>query len=490
MTTILVVDDTEINLNLIKSLLSYSGHTILTARDGYQALEMMSQQTIQLLVVDWMMPRMDGIQLIRAIREQFQEPYRYIIMITGRQERDAVITGLGAGADDFITRPFNANELEARIAIGVRIIQLENRMRDLILQTERSKQIWEATTDSIVQLICLLNRDGKVLQANGVVENWRLASAYQAKGLHISHLLGKVYRDAGTKLGIIWEMAQHELAHGMEYNTECQDEKLGTYFDIHFQPINPFGGLSEQEEAFAAVSIQDVTERKQLELSLQEAVTQLAIERDKADNVLLNVLPRPIAERLKAGESTIAEYYDSATVLFADLVGFTPLTVALSPRQLMEILNTVFSTFDAMTKQHHTEKIKTIGDAYMVVAGVLDSEPDHAKRIGKLALAMMHMMNVINDHVGIDLELRIGIDSGHVVAGVIGTTKFSYDLWGDVVNTASRMESTGQAGKIQVTERAYELLKDDFILEKRGLIDVKGKGMTLTYWLIGEKKED
>jgi len=490
MTTILVVDDTEINLNLIESLLSYSGYTILTARDGYEALEIMNQQTIQLLVVDWMMPRMDGIQLIRAVREQFQEPYRYIIMLTGRQERDAVITGLGAGADDFITRPFNSNELEARIAIGVRIIELENRMRDLILQTERSKQIWEATTDSIVQLICLLDRDGNVLRANGVVENWRLSSAYQAKGLHISQLLGKVYRDAGSKLGAIWETAKDKLVHGMEYHTECRDNKLDTYFDIHFQPINPFGGLDEQEDSFAAVSIQDVTQSKKLELSLQEANTQLAIERDKADNVLLNVLPRAIADRLKAGETIIADYHDNATVLFADLVGFTPLTVALSPRQLMEILNTVFSTFDSMTKQHHAEKIKTIGDAYMVVAGVLDSGENHAQRIGKLALAMMHMMNVINDHVGIDLELRIGIDSGHVVAGIIGTTKLSYDLWGDVVNTASRMEATGQAGKIQVTDRAYELLKDDFILEKRGLIDVKGKGMTLTYWLLDEKRED
>lgn len=490
MTTILVVDDTEINLNLITSLLSYSGYTIITAHDGYEALEVMNQQTIQLLVVDWMMPRMDGIQLIRTIREQFQEPYRYIIMLTGNKERDAVITGLSAGADDFITRPFSTSELEARIAIGVRIIELENRMRELILQTERAKQIWEATTDSIVQLICLLNRDGKVLRANGVVEKWRLSSAYQAKGVHISDLLGKVYRDAGAKLATIWQTAKEKLVQGMEYSVECRDDKLDTYFDIHFQPINPFGGLSEQEDAFAAVSIQDVTQSKKLELSLQEANAQLAIERDKADNVLLNILPRAIAERLKAGESTIAEYHECATVLFADLVGFTPLTVALSPRQLMEILNTVFSTFDSMTKQYQTEKIKTIGDSYMVVAGVLDPQPDHAQRIAKLALAMMHMMKVINDHIGIDLELRIGIDSGHVVAGVIGTTKLSYDLWGDVVNTASRMESTGQAGKIQVTARAYELLKDDFILEERGLIDVKGKGMTLTYWLLDEKRKD
>jgi class 3 adenylate cyclase/DNA-binding response OmpR family regulator len=486
MTTILVVDDTEVNLTLIENLLTYSGYDILTARDGQDALAIMAQQTIQLLIVDWMMPRMDGIELIRAIRQQFPEPYRYIIMLTGRQERDAVITGLGAGADDFVTRPFNSRELEARVSIGVRIIELENKMRDLVLVTERSKQIWEATTDSIVQLICLVDREGRVLRSNGVIEKWRLSSIYQATGSPLSNLMGKVYKDVGAKLGTAWEMAKEKLAHGLEYDFECKDDQSGHYFDVHYQPINPFGGLNEQEEAFAAVSIQDITERKQLELNLQDANAQLAIERDKSDNVLVNVLPRPIAERLKSGEKIIAEYHESVTVMFADLVGFTPLTAALAPRQLMEILNAIFSTFDHLTQQYGLEKIKTVGDAYMVVGGLPDPIPDHAHRIGKLALAMVRVMKTLSDHIGVALEIRIGIDSGHVVAGVIGSTKFSYDLWGDVVNTASRMESTGQGGKIQVTERAYDLLKDHFVLEKRGHIDVKGKGKTLTYWLVEE----
>ncbi|MDZ4669975.1 MAG: adenylate/guanylate cyclase domain-containing protein [Phototrophicales bacterium] len=486
MTTILVVDDTEVNLTLIENLLTYSGYTILTARDGQDALTIMQQQTIQLLIVDWMMPRMDGIELIRAIRAQFPEPYRYIIMLTGRQERDAVVTGLGAGADDFVTRPFNSRELEARVAIGVRIIELENRMRDLVLVTERSKQIWEATTDSIVQLICLVDRDGLVLRSNGVVENWRLSSMYEAAGLSLSKLMGKVYKDAGKKLADAWDVAKEKLAHGLEYDFECRDDQLGYYFDVHYQPINPFGGLFEQEEAFAAVSIQDITERKQLELNLQQANAQLAIERDKSDDVLVNMLPRPIAERLKSGEKTIAEYHENTTVMFADLVGFTPLTAALAPRQLMEILNTVFSTFDVLTQRHGTEKIKTIGDSYMVVAGIPNPLPDHAQSIAKLALAMIRIMKSLSEHIGIVLELRIGIDSGHVVAGVIGSVKFSYDLWGDVVNTASRMESTGQGGKIQVTEAVYHLLKDQFKLEKRGLVDVKGKGKILTYWLVAD----
>ncbi|MDX2077463.1 MAG: adenylate/guanylate cyclase domain-containing protein [bacterium] len=486
MTTILVVDDTEVNLTLIENLLNYSGYDILTARDGQEALAIMAQQTIQLLIVDWMMPRMDGIELIRAIRQQFPEPYRYIIMLTGRQERDAVITGLGAGADDFVTRPFNSRELEARVSIGVRIIELENKMRDLVLVTERSKQIWEATTDSIVQLICLVDREGRVLRSNGVVEKWRLSSMYEATGSPLSTLMGKVYKDVGAKLGTVWDLAKEKLAHGLEYDFECKDDQSGHYFDVHYQPINPFGGLNEQEEAFAAVSIQDITERKQLELNLQDANAQLAIERDKSDNVLVNVLPRPIAERLKSGEKIIAEYHESVTVMFADIVGFTPLTATLAPRQLMEILNAIFSTFDHLTQQYGLEKIKTVGDAYMVVGSLPDAIPDHAHRIGKLALAMVRVMKTLSDHIGLALEIRVGIDSGHVVAGVIGTAKFSYDLWGDVVNTASRMESTGQRGKIQVTDRAYELLKEHFVLEKRGLVDVKGKGQTLTYWLVEE----
>jgi adenylate cyclase len=208
------------------------------------------------------------------------------------------------------------------------------------------------------------------------------------------------------------------------------------------------------------------------------AAAAVAYERERSERLLLNVLPEPIAERLKAGESVIADAADEAGVLFADIAGFTPLSAAMEPRQIVQLLDEVFTEFDALAEKHHLEKIKTIGDAYMVASGLLDSGDRHAEN---LALMALEMLEVVKPRA--PLALRIGIDIGPVVAGVIGRKKFIYDLWGDTVNTASRMESHGVTGGIQVTERAYRRLRDGFALEDRGVIDVKGKGPMRTYLL-------
>jgi class 3 adenylate cyclase len=209
---------------------------------------------------------------------------------------------------------------------------------------------------------------------------------------------------------------------------------------------------------------------------LQYFMKGLATERAKSELLLLNVLPRPIARRLKGGEHPIADHIDEAAVLFADLVGFTPMTERMAPGDLIDLLDDLFTEFDEVAEANGLEKIKTVGDAYMVVGGVPEPKDDAAEAIARMALEMLRLAGHRRGFGGEGLQLRIGIDIGPVVAGVIGRHKFTYDLWGDTVNTASRMESHGIPGYIQVTPRAYEHLKEQFRFEPREPLEIKGKG--------------
>ncbi|MGZ8501393.1 MAG: adenylate/guanylate cyclase domain-containing protein [Candidatus Limnocylindrales bacterium] len=220
------------------------------------------------------------------------------------------------------------------------------------------------------------------------------------------------------------------------------------------------------------------------------------VERANAENerLLLNILPASIADRLRRGEVVIADRFDEMTVLFADVVGFTQLSLELSPAEIVETLNAVFSAFDRLAERHGLEKIKTIGDAYMVVGGLTDDGPaehghgatgDHARRVAEMGLEMLAEAARLSETAARPLEFRLGMHTGPAVAGVIGIKKFIYDVWGDTVNTASRMESHGVPGRVQVTEATYLRLRDAFAFEPRGLIDVKGKGPLATYLLVG-----
>ena len=221
---------------------------------------------------------------------------------------------------------------------------------------------------------------------------------------------------------------------------------------------------------------------------LDQALSNLESERAKSERLLLNILPESIANRLKSGNETIADYYNSVSVLFADIVGFTKLSAVTPASEILGILNTIFSRFDALSQQYGVEKIKTIGDAYMAASGIPIPAKNHAQRICYLALDMLQALSDLRSELPTGLSVRIGIHSGSAVAGVIGTNKFAFDLWGDTVNTASRMESHGQPGKIQISESTYSLIAQQFITEKRGEIEVKGKGEMLTYFLIGKVK--
>ena len=222
---------------------------------------------------------------------------------------------------------------------------------------------------------------------------------------------------------------------------------------------------------------------------LRTTFNQLTEEQKKSEHLLLNILPETVANRLKEQPTTIAEAFAEATVLFADIVGFTQLSTQVSPQELVALLNRIFSAFDELAEKHGLEKIKTIGDAYMVVGGLPSPRKDHAEAIIQMALDMQQAINQFNIETNYNCNIRIGINSGPVVAGVIGIKKFIYDLWGDTVNIASRMESHGIPGNIQISQSTYEQVKDifqdkfkdEYELKSRGLIEVKGKGEMQTY---------
>lgn len=235
------------------------------------------------------------------------------------------------------------------------------------------------------------------------------------------------------------------------------------------------------------VSVPIVQARVKTHLMLKLAREKLQQEQALSERLLLNILPAPVASRLKQGEKTIADDYTEVTVLFADIVNFTAISVQMTPVRLITILNEIFSVCDQLAEKYRLEKIKTIGDAYMVVGGLPQSRSDHAEAIADMALEMQHGIAALTDDPSQPLTFRIGIATGPVVAGVIGSAKFSYDVWGDTVNTASRMESQGCAGCIQVTAETYERLRDSYLFESRGTIQVKNKGEMTTYFLTGKR---
>jgi class 3 adenylate cyclase len=222
--------------------------------------------------------------------------------------------------------------------------------------------------------------------------------------------------------------------------------------------------------------------------TIHKAEREAAWEKEKTEQLLLNILPQAVADRFKNDQSYLAEGYQSVTVLFADIVGFTSLSENIAPDDLVKFLNEVFSKFDEFTETYGLEKIKTIGDAYMVAGGAPTPSNHHTRSVCQMALKMQEAIQDIKSPSGEPVSIRIGISTGPVTAGVIGVKKFIYDLWGDTVNTASRMESYSEAGAIQITSEVYELIKNEFDCKVRGTIQVKGKGTMTTYFLMGVKE--
>ncbi len=344
---LLIVDDNELNRDMLSRRLERLGHTVLRAENGRQALDLLRVNKVDLILLDLIMPEMDGVETLERLKAAPALRSTPVIMLSASDEMDRVVRCIEIGADDYLQKPFNPVLLKARINAGL-----------------------------------------------------------EKKRLH------------------------------------------------------------DQEEAF---------------------LEHLQTEREKSEKLLLNILPQSIAHRLKQGETTIADSFPDVTVLFADLVEFTTLASSIPHTDLVRLLNEVFSQFDWLTEMHHLEKIKTIGDAYMVVGGLPEALPNHAQAIAEMALDMQKVVARMSARGGPHLDIRIGICTGPVVAGIIGSKKFVYDLWGDTVNTASRMESQGRPGSIHVSETTFLRLRDHYAFEERGEIQVRGKGQMTTYFLSGRK---
>ncbi len=368
--TILVVDDTPHNVRLLSTILTAQGYQVRKALNGQRALATVQEFPPHLILLDVMMPEMNGYEVCEHLKSSPTTNCIPVIFLSALDDASDKVKAFDVGAVDYITKPFQEKEVLARVANQLTI--------------KSQKELLQEQTNQLEELV-------------GRLEN-------------------------------------------------------------------------------------EIKERQGAELALRLA-------QEKSDHLLLNILPAAIVEALKKGETTNAERFESATVLFADIVNFTSLASRISPLELVKFLNQIFSKFDELTEKHGLEKIKTNGDAYMVAGGLPVPRPDHAEAIANMALDMQEAIADFKTDKGEPFQIRIGINTGPVVAGVIGTKKFSYDLWGDTVNVASRMESQGLPGYIQVTTAVYQQLKNDYVFEERGPISVKGKGETIAY-LLTSKKDD
>lgn len=342
---ILVVDDNASNRDLLARRLERQGHTVLQAEDGSRAFALVGEEALDLVLLDLMMPGISGYEVLSRLKADLRYRELPVIMISALSELDSVVRCIEAGADDYLTKPFNPILLRARV---------------------------------------------------------------------------------GSSL-----------------------------------------------------------EKKHLRDRERQMVEALRAEKERSEHLLLNILPQAIVTRMNGGEAAIADHLPDVTILFADLVGFTRIASAMAVADLVRLLNGLFSEFDRLAIEHGVEKIKTAGDNYMLAGGLPDPRADHACAVAGMAVAMLAAVERTSRDFGVSLQMRIGIHSGEVVAGVIGTHKFVYDVWGDAVNVASRMESHGLPNRIMISAATHARVRGRFRAESHGMVEVKGKGLMETFFLLG-----
>lgn len=387
-------------------------------------------------------------------------------------QSDGEVLGIMVFFSSEIRQP-DEDLLQSMAAIGSQLGQFIQRKRAeaaLLESEERYRDLFENAND-LIQSVAV---DGSFVYANRA---WRETLGYDQAEIDRLNCLDIIHPD--------WKVRWLET-FARVMSGEIIDRARVDFISKSGKVISVEGSINckfvDGKPVATRAIFRDITERLATEKALQA-------EQKKAEHLLLNILPEPIADRLKENQRTIAEDFANVTVLFADIVGFTEMASSLTPIEVVELLNQIFSEFDKLTEKHSLEKIKTIGDSYMVVGGLPERRSDHAAAIANMALDMQEAMAQFNATHIKQCSIRIGIHSGPVVAGVIGIKKFIYDLWGDTVNTASRMESHGLPGAIQVSDSSYKLLQSQFLFVGRGKIKVKGKGEMTTYLLVGRKKD-
>ncbi len=540
--SILIVDDTPINLRILSTILSKKGYKIRQALRGKLALMTIEKDAPDIILLDISMPEMDGYEVCSQIKAN---PITYeipVIFISALDDTSAKVKAFEVGGADYITKPFKSQEVLARIENQIKIRELQKQLTEQNFQlqkiAEREKilgQISQRIRQSLdlTEILSTAVREVReFLQVDRVaiarLNPDRTLTIVQEsvvdQGLSILNLkitdrsFQEAYIQRSPDIQVISDIQQSSLPPALisfwaglqvrshlvvpifQQNVSISDENQELCKDNRKEDsLN-----SLNSEIYGLLIADHCTQVRQWHPSEVDLLTQLSIQigmawqqgqlygklryqQEKTETLLLNILPKLIAQRLKQRPGIIADSFESVTVMFADIVGFTNLSAQISALELVQLLNEIFSLFDALAKRHNLEKIKTIGDAYMVVGGLSIPNENHLSAMADMALDMQQAIAQVKTPQGKPFQIRIGINCGPVVAGVIGSNKFIYDLWGDTVNVASRMESTGIPGYIQVTESIYNQLKAFYEFEPRGLTPVKGKGEMMTYWLKGKK---
>lgn len=515
---VLVIDADPSLSQPLSALLAEQGYTIVQITSGTVSLDQIQSYSPDAIFVNANSAWIDAYAVCRLTKDDDQlrsVPVIFVIPEGAAFERRRIFQTGGA---DYVTAPFDQDEVRSRLHHHLTIrhqqqmlIQQQMVMQQMIDHLEsENRELQEQSGESLLkhQEYERYFQERQAVEATlreteeryrSIFEN-AIEGIFQSlpnrRYLQVNPAMAKIYGYESPE-----EFRQTVLDISTLYVQPKRYAELNAYMQI-YNEVSEFesqvyrkdGSIVWVSENIRTVrdgsgqilyfegSVTDITERRHAEEELRR-------QRLKAERLLLNVLPQKIAERLKRGQKSIADNFSDVSVLFADLVNFTELSSEMPASDLVTLLNQIFSTFDQLVERHGTEKVKTIGDAYMAVAGMPTPNPNHADAIASLALDMQAAIQEFTSPAGRPFQLRIGIHAGPVIAGVIGTKKFSYDLWGDTVNVASRMESQGEVGRIQVTDAIYNLLRDRYILTSRGAIDIKGKGSMVTYWLEGRRPE-
>ncbi|WP_204104139.1 MULTISPECIES: adenylate/guanylate cyclase domain-containing protein [Spirulina sp. CCY15215] len=527
---LLIVDDTPANLRLLSTMLGGKGYKVRSVMNGQMAIKAAQAKPPDLVLLDINMPQMNGYEVCTHLKEDERTRDIPVIFLSALDDVLDKIKAFTVGGVDYITKPFHLEEVLIRVQNHIALKEAKN-------EIARKSEVLEAFSNNLKALHRLDTTEYQDFTAQFADY---LATGCKILGFPtgvISKIEGDIYTIKAARSP--WDFLQQdrefalkdtfciatvkskstsaydnisqipELVDHPYYTNYTLQSYLGTpiwvngkiYGTLNFSSqeirVQKFEVQEKEIIELMAQSLGKAIAADQIENQRREAVKALQIEQQKSETLLLNILPQKIAKRLKQAPESIAEQFDEATILFADIVGFTQLSTLVKPLELVSFLNQIFSAFDKLALELGVEKIKTVGDAYMLAGGLPVVRENHVEAIADAALAMLEKIK--NFHLSLtefegkrdrQFEIRIGIHLGSVVAGVLGTSKFSYDLWGDTVNVASRMESTGEPGKIQVTEIVYEKLKDLYLLEKRGLVEIKGKGEMVTYWLLGKNVDN
>ncbi len=477
---ILIIDDAPNNLVLLSRLLTQKGYAVRAVKSGKLALEAIATLPPELILMDICMPEMDGYTICQKLKSSDQTRDIPIIFISALDEVLDKIRAFAVGGVDYITKPFQLAEVLARVETHLTLqrlrqeLQLQNaRLHDEIAKRQKAEDKYRSIFENCLEGLFQASPDGRYLSANPT-----LARIYG-------------YASAEELMASVTNICSLYVRPGRREELNAYLRRYAKVEDFESQVYRKEGSIIWISENVRAVrgnvgevlyyegTVQDTTERRRTE-------AELRLQRQEAERLLLSILPQSIAERLKRKPETIADSFADVTVMFADLVNFTPFATQVPPKEMVEMLNQIFSAFDQLAEQYGLEKIKTIGDEYMVAGGLPNPRSDHVEAVAEMALAMLRTVAKFPTRQGKPFQLRIGINTGPVVAGVIGTRKFSYDLWGETVNLASRMETQGQAGYIQIAPATYDRLKNKYWLEHRGAIEVRGFGEITTHWLMGK----